>query len=427
MSTDETPAGAAGGDSGSDAVGGDSGNDAVGGDSGNDAVGGDSGTDAGAPVRVTVPAGDAGDTAPGTTVVFEDPWRTAAADTAAGDTAAGDTADPDAPPAGPSAAPLSVTLAPGTAATYSLLVDGTRTADPANPDAAGPTASLVHHPSVDRSLWPARPADAVADMPGSRLRLDRAVLGRRATLRLDVPDADDTDATAATRPLPVVVVLDGDDWIHLHDLTTALDTAVTRGLLPPHARVFVPAAPDRAEFADPAAAEGLVGPLLDTVTAAVAAAGARPGPVVLVGQSLGGLGAVLGALADRGRGRVAGVLAQSPSLWWPGAEEGDDAPLSGPAGGDLVQRAGGAAGGDAGATAGADAGADAGARAAGAGMARLLLTVGEGEPEMHRHVDAGAEALRRLGADVTVRRVPGGHDRAIWRLGIVPGLAELLA
>ncbi|MDN8580123.1 enterochelin esterase, partial [Corynebacterium bovis] len=102
-------------------------------------------------------------------------------------------------------------------------------------------------------------------------------------------------------------------------------------------------------------------------------------------------------------------LAQSPSLWWPGAEEGDDAPLSGPAGGDLVQRA------------------DAGARAAGAGMARLLLTVGEGEPEMHRHVDAGAEALRRLGADVTVRRVPGGHDRAIWRLGIVPGLAELLA
>ncbi|MFE1668325.1 hypothetical protein CXF35_10570 [Corynebacterium bovis] len=60
-------------------------------------------------------------------------------------------------------------------------------------------------------------------------------------------------------------------------------------------------------------------------------------------------------------------------------------------------------------------------------MARLLLTVGEGEPEMHRHVDAGAEALRRLGADVTVRRVPGGHDRAMWRLGIVPGLAELLA
>ncbi|MEL4154911.1 alpha/beta hydrolase-fold protein [Corynebacterium bovis] len=398
----------------------------------------------GAPVRVTVPAGDAGDTAPGTAVVFEDPWRTAAADTAGSDTAAGDTADPDAPPA----APLSVTLAPGTAATYSLLVDGTRTADPANPDAAGPTASLVHHPSVDRSLWPARPADAVADMPGSRLRLDRAVLGRRATLRLDVPDAanataadgtdataatsdipdaDDTDTTAAARPLPVVVVLDGDDWIHLHDLTTALDTAVTRGLLPPHARVFVPAAPDRAEFADPAAAEGLVGPLLDTVTAAVTAAGARPGPVVLVGQSLGGLGAVLGALADRGRGRVAGVLAQSPSLWWPGAEEGDDAPLSGPAGGDLVQRAAGMAGAGTGAAAGADAGADADAGAAGAGMARLLLTVGEGEPEMHRHVDAGAEALRRLGADVTVRRVPGGHDRAMWRLGIVPGLAELLA
>ncbi|MDK8510912.1 alpha/beta hydrolase-fold protein [Corynebacterium bovis] len=378
----------------------------------------------GAPARVTVPAGDAGDTgdtAPGTAVVFEDPWRTAAADTAASDTAAGHTADPDAPPAGPSAAPLSVTLAPGTAATYSLLVDGTRTADPANPDAAGPTASLVHHPSVDRSLWPARPADAVADMPGSRLRLDRAVLGRRATLRLDVPDADDTDTTAAARPLPVVVVLDGDDWIHLHDLTTALDTAVTRGLLPPHARVFVPAAPDRAEFADPAAAEGLVGPLLDTVTGAVAATGARPGPVVLVGQSLGGLGAVLSALADRGRGRVAGVLAQSPSLWWPGAEEGDDAPLSGPAGGDLVQRAG------TGAAAGADAGADADAGAAGAGMARLLLTVGEDEPEMHRHVDAGAEALRRLGADVTVRRVPGGHDRAMWRLGIVPGLAELLA
>ncbi|MEL4165042.1 hypothetical protein MTQ16_09460, partial [Corynebacterium bovis] len=70
MSTDETPAGAAGG------------NDAAGGDSGNGAAGAAGGTDAGAPVRVTVPvgnagnAGDAGDTAPGTTVVFEDPWRT---------------------------------------------------------------------------------------------------------------------------------------------------------------------------------------------------------------------------------------------------------------------------------------------------------------------------------------------------------------
>ncbi|MEL4153510.1 hypothetical protein MTQ22_09415 [Corynebacterium bovis] len=102
-----------------------------------------------------------------------------------------------------------------------------------------------------------------------------------------------------------------------------------------------------------------------------------------------------------------------------------------------MQRAAGMAGADAGAAAGAGADTDAGtaagagagtdAGAAGAGMARLLLTVGEDEPEMHRHVDAGAEALRRLGADVTVRRVPGGHDRAMWRLGIVPGLAELLA
>lgn len=117
------------------------------------------------------------------------------------------------------------------AVTYSFQSGELKYPDPHNAHGAGPQASLLSGDSVDQTLWPPRSPEVIADLPGARLSIDRKVFGRRCTARLDDRGADTT-----------VVFLDGDDWIHLHDLTGALDRAVTAGLIPQINRVFLPAA-----------------------------------------------------------------------------------------------------------------------------------------------------------------------------------------
>ncbi|WP_232760857.1 hypothetical protein [Corynebacterium sp. HMSC034H07] len=102
------------------------------------------------------------------------------------------------------------------AVTYSFQSGELKYPDPHNAHGAGPQASLLSGDSVDQTLWPPRSPEVIADLPGARLSIDRKVFGRRCTARLDDRGADTT-----------VVFLDGDDWIHLHDLTGALDRAVT--------------------------------------------------------------------------------------------------------------------------------------------------------------------------------------------------------
>ena len=284
------------------------------------------------------------------------------------------------------------------AVTYSFQFGELKYPDPKNEHGAGPQASLLSGDSVDQRFWPPRAADVIADLPGARLSIDRKVFGRRCTARLDDRGADTT-----------VVFLDGDDWIHLHDLTGALDRAVTAGLIPQINRVFLPAAKDRSEeYTSQTFASALATVLPAFINSSL---------IVLVGHSFGGLSALCAALvaSTETAPAIKGVIAQSPAVWWSSERSTElaDTLSDGPAGGDIAAQLAGHS-------------LDIPAAHSGSGLARIVLTCGAEEPPMQRHVDAVADALTRRGFPTTNHRTPGGHDPAMWRHGIIPALAELL-
>lgn len=123
---------------------------------------------------------------------------------------------------------------------------------------------------------------------------------------------------------------------------------------------------------------------------------AGEGPVMVAGQSYGGL-AVLDA-AIRTDIPVDGVVSQSPSLWWGGARRGIG---EGALMGDL--RAG---------------------RVTPRPDVTLRLQVGTLEQTMRPVVDDCAQLLRDLGAAVELDHYRSGHDVAWWREGLVRALDE---
>lgn len=301
-------------------------------------------------------------------------------------------------------------------------------ADATNDDSAGELMSLLTHPDAPRAgidgidMWPPRSAESVPapSNRAHRLRLDRAILGRRATLHLHLnpapsepSDADDA-ASSHQNPVvevPVVLLLDGDDWMHMHDATGTFATAVSRSMLAPHALAYVPAPPDRdartREMTDPATGAALSSAILDAVDTELARLHRRRGHTVVVAQSLAAMPAVRAAMnAPTGHG-IDAVVAQSPSFWWPAPTVGD--PMDGRPGGDvhaeIIRRDGGDSLRD----------------------IEFWFTVGIDEAPMHRHIDAVATALRDHGAPVHSRVVPGGHDHAMWRLAMLADVAAALA
>ena len=123
---------------------------------------------------------------------------------------------------------------------------------------------------------------------------------------------------------------------------------------------------------------------------------AGAGPVMVAGQSYGGLAVLEAAL--RSDFPLDCAVAQSPSLWWGG-----------------VQR-------------GVGQGALMGALRAGQIRlhqdVRLRLQVGTLEETMRPVVDDCAELLRRLGVAVELDHYRSGHDVAWWREGLVRALDE---
>ncbi|GAA1482632.1 hypothetical protein GCM10009624_30720 [Gordonia sinesedis] len=303
--------------------------------------------------------------------------------------------------------------------------DGPALADPRNADGAGELASLLTHPDAAREgpggldLWSPRPPwerepSSGLDRVPISVRLDRAVLGRRATIRLFLPPARHPTVavsegiSGAQVPerdvLPVVVLLDGDDWRHMYDAPAAFAAAERAGHLGPHVLVLVPAPADEggreAELTGDGIGPALAGPVLDAVDRAMADHGLRRARTVVAAQSLGGIGAMRATLSGAG-GTIDAVVAQSPSFWWPAPSGGH--PLDGPAGGVTAREI-------------VDSQTDFTAR----------FTVGDREPAMRRHVDAVVEALVRAGADASCRTVPGGHDHAVWRGALVADVAAAL-
>ncbi|MEW2067537.1 alpha/beta hydrolase-fold protein [Streptomyces bacillaris] len=277
--------------------------------------------------------------------------------------------------------------------TYRFLVDGEPRADPLNPVGAGGDRSIAATPDAPpQPHWPALGPDAVLPLPETRLRWSSGRLGGRRTVRVQPVGGGG----------PVVLLLDGDDWLYLHPAMTAFASAVAAGELEPVTLVFLPAKDRSAEFGcRPELWEAVRDELLPLV--AGSGVPADVSRLVVAGQSLGGLSALYAAVTFPEL--VSRIACQSGSFWWaPGAEEAAD-PLGGPVGGTI------------------------------AGLLRdkpdlsglrCAFDVGEHETRMLPHCELAESLTERAGATVRVSRSASDHDRAGWRHALLRDVAWAL-
>ncbi|MGW7328587.1 alpha/beta hydrolase-fold protein [Streptomyces sp. NPDC054840] len=279
--------------------------------------------------------------------------------------------------------------------TYRFLVDDTAYADPFNPAGAGADRSVAATPDA-----PAQPhwsavgagADAVLPLPRARIRWASERLGGRRTVRVHPAGGGG----------PVVLLLDGDDWLYLHPAMTAFDSAVAAGEMPPVTLVFLPTRDREAEFGcRPELWEAVRDELLPLV--AESGVPADRERLVVAGQSLGGLSAVYAALEFPDL--VSRVACQSASLWWtPDAVKSAD-PLGGPLGGSVAARLR--------------------ERPDLSGL-RIAFDVGEHETRMLPHCELVESLAERAGATVRTARSASAHDRAGWRQALLRDVAWAL-
>ncbi|XMN10824.1 alpha/beta hydrolase-fold protein [Streptomyces griseobrunneus] len=277
--------------------------------------------------------------------------------------------------------------------TYRFLADGEARADPLNPAGAGGDRSIAATPDAPpQPHWPAVGPDDILPLPDTRLRWSSERLGGRRTVRVH-PVAGGG---------PVVLLLDGDDWLYLHPAMTAFESAVAAGELEPVTLVFLPAKDRSAEFG---CGRGLWEAVRDELLPLVAGSGVRADVdrLVVAGQSLGGLSALYAALEFPEL--VSRIACQSGSFWWaPGAEERPD-PLGGQVGGTIAELL--------------HQGAD-------LSQLRCAFDVGEHEKRMLPHCELAESLTERAGATVRVSRSASDHDRAGWRQALLRDVAWAL-
>lgn len=278
--------------------------------------------------------------------------------------------------------------------TYRFLVEDTAYADPFNPAGAGGDRSVAATPDAPvQPHWPAFGAADVLPVPRTRVRWASERLGGRRTVRVHPAGGGG----------PVVLLLDGDDWLYLHPAMTAFDSAVAAGEMPPVTLVFLPTTDRETEFGcRPELWEAVRDELLPLVAeSGVTVDGDRP---VVAGQSLGGLSAVYAALEFPDL--VSRVACQSASLWWTPDAVRSPAPLGGPVGGAVAARLR--------------------ERPDLSGL-RIAFDVGEHETRMLPHCELVESLAERAGATVRVSRSASGHDRAGWRQALLRDVAWALA
>ncbi|MCX4690352.1 alpha/beta hydrolase-fold protein [Kitasatospora purpeofusca] len=278
--------------------------------------------------------------------------------------------------------------------TYRIRAGDAWYADPLNPVGAGGERSIAATPDAPpQPHWPAVGADDVLPLPPTRIRWASGRLGGRRTVRVH-PVAGGG---------PVVLLLDGDDWLYLHPAVTAFDAAAAAGELPPVTLVFLPAGDRLAEYAcRPELWEAVREELLPRV--ADCGVPGDPERLVVAGQSLGGLSAVYAALEFPDL--VSRVACQSGSFWWTPEAAGLADPLGGPVGGAVAARLR--------------------ERPAPAGL-RIAFDLGEHETRMRPHCELVEGLVRRAGATVRVSRSAAEHDRAGWRQALLRDVAWALA
>ncbi|MEL3946363.1 MULTISPECIES: alpha/beta hydrolase-fold protein [Streptomyces] len=279
--------------------------------------------------------------------------------------------------------------------TYQFRAGDDAYADPFNPVGAGGDRSIAATPDApDQPHWPAVGSDDVLPVPRTRIRWASERLGGRRTVRVH----------AAGGGGPVVLLLDGDDWLYLHPAMTAFDAAVADGTMPPVTLVFLPAKDREAEFVcRPELWEAVRHELLPLV--AESGVPADLDRLVVAGQSLGGLSAMYAALEFPDL--VSRIAVQSSSFWWTPEAMGGADPLGGPVGGAVAARL-------------RDRNPDL------SGL-RVAFDVGEHEARMLPHCALVETLTEQAGATVRVSRSASDHDRAGWREALLRDVAWALA
>ncbi|MFI7129282.1 alpha/beta hydrolase-fold protein [Nonomuraea sp. NPDC050153] len=278
--------------------------------------------------------------------------------------------------------------------TYQFLTDDAACADPFNPVGAGGERSIAATPDAPaQPHWSAVGAADVLPLPRTRFRWAGERLGGRRTVRVHPVGGGG----------PVVLLLDGDDWLYLHPAMTAFDSAVACGEMPAVTLVFLPARARDAEFGcGPELWEAVRDELLPLV--AESGVPADTDRLVVAGQSLGGLSAMYAALEFPEL--VSGVACQSGSFWWTPEAAALADPMGGPVGGSIAERL---------------------RRRPDLSGLRAAFDVGEHETRMLPHCELVETLAEQAGATVRVSRSASGHDRAGWRHALLRDVAWVLA
>lgn len=282
--------------------------------------------------------------------------------------------------------------------------------DPLNPVAPhcssrGFPLSAIHLPAApDQSAW--RALDAGQALPAASGRLQHFFwhserLANRRNIWLY--------ATGAGEDRPLVVLLDGQFWLHGIPIFSALDAETLNGRLPSALYLFIDVidmARRAEELACNAAFWRAVQEELLPQVAARTPYSDDPQRTVVAGQSYGGLAALYAGL--HWPQRFGCVLTQSGFFWWPHIEaminpaEEYDADVGWLT--EQVRRG-----------------------LCAATPLRVFQEAGEGERDIHQVNRQMHRALVEAGHRVDYRVFAGGHDAVCWRGGLLDGLRALLA
>lgn len=254
----------------------------------------------------------------------------------------------------------------------------------------GEPTSVVELPDAPAQPWVApRPGVPAGTVTAHRVRSPE--LGNEREVWIYTPAGVDTgDATR----LPVLVLLDGEDWRGRLGAPATLDNLIADGRIPPTLAVMPDALDVPTRWHELTCLPEFGAFLLDTLLPWVVArhrASDDPADTTIAGQSIGGLTAA--HLAITHPDRVGAAVVQSASLWW----SGDGEP------GWLARAC---------------------ARPAGA-TARISLQVGLEEWTLLEDHRTLRDALERAGHRVAYHEYNGGHDAFCWRGGLADGLIAL--
>lgn len=270
-------------------------------------------------------------------------------------------------------------------------------ADPTDPLAETAEYSTFTLPAATPRCW----SDRRPGVPSGVVREHRLTsrhLGNTRRVWTYHPPAITVDGTTVVgttvdgtgQEPPLLVVLDGRDWIDWVPLATTVDNLIADGLLPPISMVLPEALDTATRYREltvlPAFTDFLVEELLPFAAAHLPVP-VDPRRVAVHGKSFGGLGALAAGL---GRPEVFGtVLSQSGSFWWSGWDQ-DQPDL-------LVERVRQQDAID------------------GRAPLRVSLDIGEleGEAMLGSH-EQMAQALADGGIPLRTHRYHGGHDINCW-------------